>query len=137
MRAEANGRWAFALTVAAFAWGAALVVGAFVLPFYSVEREGPSGTVKTSETLIGENGLGVLLPVAVPAAVAALVWFALHRQCSRGSLSNRQVARLLIGLLAGFSFLAAASIGMYVIPVALLLAFAAGLTPKPEVRKRL
>jgi len=123
-----RGRWAFGLTLTAFAWAAALVVGAVLLPVYSVED---SGGGSSSATLVGENGLGVLLPVAFPALVAALVWYALHRKCSRGSRPAELVAWALVGVLLLGCLLAMLTIGIFVLPVALLLLLAAALTPSP------
>jgi hypothetical protein len=117
---------AFGLTVGAFGWALALVLGAVVVPVYS-GKSSAGGT--SSATLVDENGLGVLVPVAIPALVAAVVWFALHRVCSRGSGAGLYVAWSLIAVMGLFSLLAAASIGMFVLPVALLLAGAAALTP--------
>jgi hypothetical protein len=133
VRREADngrGRWAFALTVASFVWGLALVGAAFVVPVYSVEEGGGSGeAVTTTSTLVDVNGLGVLVPVALPAAIVVLVWFALHGKCSRGTSRSGGIAWVLIGFLATFCLLAAFSIGMFVVPVALLLAAAAAFTP--------
>jgi hypothetical protein len=120
-----RGRWAFGLTLTAFGYALALVVAAFVAPVYSTS----SGTGSGTETLVGENGLGVLVPVAAPAAVTALVWLALHRKCSRGSRGGAVMASVLVALLAAFCLLAALTIGVFVLPVALLLGVATTLTP--------
>jgi hypothetical protein len=114
-----RGRWAFGLTVTAFLWAVALIGAALVVPVYN-----------TSETLVAENGSGVLIAVAIPAALAAGVWLALHRRCSRGSRTASCVAWSLVALLTVFCVLALFSIGSVVAPVALLLAAAAALTPK-------
>jgi len=124
-----RGRWAFGLTVAAFAWAVALVVGAVLVPVYDVED---SSSGSSSATLVGENGLGVLLPVAFPVVVAAVVWVALHRKCSRGSRPAEVVAWVLVGVLLLGCMLAMLTIGIFVLPVAVLLAVAAVLTPLPE-----
>lgn len=107
------------------------MVAAFVLPVYgSSTASGPSGgnVDSTSSTLVAVNGLAVLAPVALPALIAAVVWFALHRKCSRGSRPGGYVAWTLIGMLIAF-LVAVASIGVFVVPVAALLAGAAALTP--------
>jgi hypothetical protein len=131
-RASARGRWAFRLTVAAFAWGAALVAGAFLLPVYgsSSATAAPGLAVPSpSSTLVGVNGLRVLVPVGLPVLTAAVIWFALYRKCSRGSRLSGCVAWALIWLLAGFAVVAIASVGIFVLPVVALLARAASLTP--------
>jgi hypothetical protein len=125
-----HGRWAFGLTLAAFVWTLGLVGAAFLAPVYSgVEASSGSAAVSTTSTLVGVNGLGVLIPVAAPALVVALVWLALHRKCSRGSSLSGGFAVGLIGLLGTFCVLAMLSIGVFVLPVVLLLACAATLTP--------
>jgi hypothetical protein len=127
-----GGRWAFGLTVLAFAWGIALLVVAFVFPMYgSSTASAPSGVSvpSASSTLVGVNGLGMLVPVGLPTLIAAVVWFALHRKCSRGSRPSSYVAWWLIWLLIAFCLVAIASIGMFVLPVAAFLAGAALLTP--------
>lgn len=126
-----RGRRALALTLLAVAWGVALIVLAVVLPVYSASETTSSGqtSAAASQTLVQVNGVGVLAPVALPALFAALVWFALHRKCSRGGRGAEYLAWTVIGLLFALSMLAAASIGMFVVPMALLLACAAMLTP--------
>jgi hypothetical protein len=119
---------AFALTLGAFGWALALVPAALLVPVYSSKSSGPGGVVESSSTLVAENGAGVLLPIALPAVLAAVVWIALHRVCSRGSVAGRYVAWGLIGLMGAFCLLAAASIGVFVLPVVVLLACAAGAT---------
>lgn len=131
-QSSARGRWAFGLAVLAFGWGIALLVAAFVVPVYSsLFTSAPSGVSvpSASTTLVQVNGLGVLVPVGLPALIAAVVWFALHRKCSRGSRPSGHVAWALIWLLIAFCLVAVASIGMFVVPAAVLLAGAAALTP--------
>lgn len=65
-----------------------------------------------------------ILVAAVPTIVTVLVCLALH-----GRRSSRYVAWGLIGLLSAFCLLGVLSIGIFVLPVALLLASAARLTP--------
>ena len=121
--------WALGLTATAFAWALALVAAAFFVPVYEGQAAGSDSSSSTSATLIGENGLGVLVPVALPALVTALVWVALHHKRSHGSRNGGYVAWALIGLLSLFCLLAMLSIGSLVLPVAVLLACAARVTP--------
>jgi hypothetical protein len=114
---SAHGRRAFVLTVLAFLWSVGLLVAAAVAPVYG------------SETLVDENGRGVLLVIAVPAFITALVWIALWRKCSRGGRVSEYFAWTCISGLGGFCVLGLASIGLLVVPVALLLARAVSLTP--------
>lgn len=134
-RQARRGKWAFGLTATAFAWAVALVIAAMSLPVYSGSRsDGGTGgittTTTTTTTLVGENGLGVLGVVVLPAVLTVLVWLALHRRCSRGSASSGWAAWGLVGLLWVFCLLAALSVGVFALPVALLLACAAALTPR-------
>jgi hypothetical protein len=126
MKAHA-GRWALGLTVGAFAWAVALIVAALAVPVYS----GVSSTGTSSSTLVDENGAACLVVVALPALTTAIAWAALHRRCSRGSRRATWLAWAMVYGLAAFAILGAASIGMFVLPVALLLGAAAALTPYP------
>lgn len=82
-----------------------------------------------TSTLVQDNGYWVLIPVAVPVLLAAVVWMALRRRRSHGSRASGYLAWSSIGLLAAFCLLAILSIGVFVIPVAVALAVAASLTP--------
>ena len=123
-------RQAFWLTIAASAWSGALLAGAFVLPVY-----GSSGTSSTgaawsgSSMLVAVNGLGVLVPIGIPLLISAFVWFALHRKCSREGSIAGYLAWTLVTVLAVGCLVAAASIGLLVVPVVLLLGRAAAITP--------
>jgi hypothetical protein len=128
------GRRAFYSTIAAFAWSVLLVVAAFTVPIYSgaesaVSSSGSIQSVATSSTLVAVNGQWVLIPIFVPAVITLLVWIALHRKCSRGSNLASFVAWALVGLLAVFCLVAAFTIGVFIVPVAALLAYATFRTP--------
>lgn len=104
------GRRAFWLTVAALAWALGLfVVGA--------------------ATLTNDNGVRILAPLAVPAVLTVLAWIALHHQGAHHSRAARRAAWIAIGLLVLFSLLTGFSIGLFVLPTAVLLIAAAALTP--------
>lgn len=106
------------------------MAAAFLVPAYSGQTSSSTGDVaKTSSTLVGQNGLWVIAPVAVPVVLALLVWFGLHRKCSRGSRLGAYLAWGSVGVLAVFGVVAAASIGLFVLPAVVLLAAAAALTP--------
>jgi hypothetical protein len=114
---SSRGRRAFVLTVLAGVWSIGLFVAALLAPVYG------------SATLVEENGSRVLLVMAVPAVISAAVWLALWRKCTRGGSVSGVVAWTSVSLLSVFCLLALASIGMLVIPVAVLLAWAASVTP--------
>ena len=98
-----------------------LLVAALLVPVYG------------SATLVDDNGPGVLLVVAVPAVISAAAWIALWRKCARGNRVSGYVAWTCVWALAGFCVLAILSIGIFVAPVAVLLASAASLTPSGPV----
>ena len=116
------GRRAVILTVLALLWSVGLLVAALVAPVYG------------SATLVDENGAQVLLVVGAPAAVSAVVWLALWRRCSRGGAVSGYVAWTCVALLSAFCVVALASIGMFVAPAAILLAWAVSLTPSGQDR---
>jgi hypothetical protein len=127
---DGRGRWAFALTVIAFAWGLALVPAALLLPVYQGATSSSSGvTTHTSATLVAVNGPWVLAIVALPAALALVAWFGLHRRCASASTHGGPLAWMAIAALALLSLPAALSVGPSMLPTVLLLAAAARLTP--------
>ena len=85
--------------------------------------------VAISTSLVGVNGLWVLIPVAVPAVLTGLAWIALHRKCSRASKQAGAVAWAIVVLLCAFCVVGAFSIGVAIAPVAALLGYAASRTP--------
>jgi hypothetical protein len=116
-----QGFWAWVLTTGACLWSFALIVAAV--------------TIRTGGgTLVQENGTWVIIPVAVPAVISVLAWFVLHHRCTRGGNWTGTTASLLTGLLAVFSVVGMASIGMFVLPVAVLLALGVQLTPDGPAR---
>jgi hypothetical protein len=129
--ASRRGRLVVRLTVTAFVWSVGLVIAAVLVPVYSGHTEtSSSGLTITTATLVEENGWWVLLPVAVPAAICVVVGAALRRKWTSGGRWSGRVAWVAIGTLAISALLAILSIGIFVVPVALLLAIAAVLTPE-------
>jgi hypothetical protein len=98
-------------------WSIGLLLVALVAPVYG------------SATLVDENGLRALLVVTVPAVITVAVWIALWRRCARGGRVSGYVAWTCVTVLAGFCVIGLASIGLFVAPVAVLLARATSLTP--------
>ena len=123
------GRRAFVLTVLAFVWSVGLLVAALVVPVYSC-----SGSCSGGGTLVGGNGLGVLLVLAMPVVLTAVVWTALWRKCSHGGRTSSCVAWLGVSVLSVLCLLAVLSIGIFVVPVAVLLACAVSSTPSGSPR---
>ena len=141
-RLRGPGGLAFGLTAAGFGWAVALIGAAFVVPVYTgggsevvTDVYNHTTTVhsfsSTSGTLVHENGLGILAPLAIPLLLAAVVWFALHRRCSRGSRKSGALAWSAIGVLTLFTLVASASVGFFFVPVLAFLIAAAAVTPVP------
>lgn len=127
------GRRAWGLTVLALAWAVALIVLALLIPVYSTQRATPpTGAIEPSSSLtfVQVNGVASLIPVAVPALFATLVWSALHYKCARGGRVGGYVAWTLIGVLFAFCVVTSPSIGGFALPVVGLLGLAARCTPK-------
>jgi hypothetical protein len=109
------GRPASVALVIAGVWGLGLVVAGFVVPMYRTMTESESGEVaRGTDTLVGANGPGVVVGLAVPFVVTVLVGCALLLRAHRGGLP---VAWTLTGLLAVLTFLSMPSIGLFIIPI--------------------
>jgi hypothetical protein len=118
---------AVALLIAAV-YGVALVVAAFTLPVYdSTSSSSSGGTSQASDTLVGENGLGVALVLGVPLLVTLAVGCALWQR-SRWALP---IAWTLTGLLAALNLLAMLSVGIFVLPVTAALVLACARSRPP------
>jgi hypothetical protein len=100
--------------VAAAVWAAGLIVAAFVAPVYESDPPG-------SDTLVDVNGTGVALVLAVPLLAVAVTAAALRR-------GHRSAAWGIVAGLAAFSLVSILSIGVFVAPVAILLAVAVART---------
>lgn len=122
--------WTVPTTIAlgvAAAYSLLLVVLATVVPVYGTESSTttlqPDGseTVEVSSggaTLVSVNGLTALLPVAVPLVVTLLVAVLLRRSAGRPAYAT---AWVLVALYGAFCVLALLSIGIFLMPVALVL----------------
>jgi hypothetical protein len=137
---KARGWAAFGLGAGAVAWSLALVAAAFTVPAYSgegcelVPGGAPSCGPLPSQTLFDVNGWWVVELLLAVAFLAAIALWALHVRCSRRSASATTAATCCIVGLAAFSFVTGFSIGLFVLPVVLLLTASARLTPPVEAR---
>jgi hypothetical protein len=118
-----RGRVAFTSSFLAVVLGAALIGGAFWLPLYN-----------DGGTLVQVNGSGVLLPVSLPFVLAVIAFAGLWARCTRGSVAGDRVAIGVVSLLGIFTLLGAMTIGMFVLPVTLLLTTAVAATPRGSTR---
>jgi hypothetical protein len=130
-----RGRVAFGLGASAVGWSLLLVASAFFFPAYQGETCGAGGCASTSSTLFAENGWWVVALLAALAAVAVAGFYALHLVCSRGSKRAGAVATSCAVVVVLFAMVSAASIGLLVLPVALLLVASAMLTPQARASK--
>lgn len=109
------GRASSIALLSAAAWGLALVVAGFLVPVYQSEDMSPSGELtQGTETLVGMNGPGVLIALALPLLATVLVAGSLLLRSRRGALP---VAWALTALLAVFNLLGMLTIGVFVVPV--------------------
>jgi len=111
-------------------WGLGLIVAGFVVPMYRTTSESTTGEVPHgSDTLVGVNGPGVVVVLAVPFVVTVLVGCALLLRAHRGALL---AAWTLTVMLAMFTLLAMMSISFFVVPVtAGLIVACAASRPQP------
>jgi len=111
-------------------WGLGLIVAGFVVPMYRTASESITGEITYgSDTLVGVNGPGVVVVLAVPFVVTVLVGCALLLRARRGALL---AAWTLTVMLAMFTLLAMMSIGFFVVPVtAGLIVACAASRPQP------
>jgi hypothetical protein len=116
----AQARWAVGLTLAALLWAFALVAYLLLWPAYS-----------SGQTIIEENGSGVLPVLLAPGVLTLVAAVGLHARCKRGSRLGSGVANVAASVLGVLGFLGAATIGLFVLPLAALLGGAIAHTPKP------
>jgi hypothetical protein len=119
------------LIVAAFTWSLAVIGAAFFLPVYA--QHSSPGALAGSDTLIGVNGLGVLIPVSLPAVMTIGIAGALWLERTRASRTAGTLATIAIVLLGGVCLIA--PIGGFVLPIPLLLFPAAVLNDSGDHRR--
>jgi hypothetical protein len=133
------GRLEWVSLAIALALGTGLVIAALLAPVYQSQSVSNSGvTTNGSATLVGVNGWGALLVAGVPLAAAVVAGYGLWRRAGRPGAGV--LAWTVTGLLACFTVVAIATIGLFVAPVtvALFIACAAhGGRPHGQVTRRL
>lgn len=120
--------WALGIAVT---WSAALIVSAFVAPWgtsvTATVEGGDQATetvVTTTSTLVGHEGLGVLIPVSIPLVFSLGCTWALLRYRRFPSRTLGRFAWVLTASMALFTVLALMSIGFFMIPVTIALVVA-------------
>lgn len=125
-------RLAANLTTAGVVYACALIPAAFFAPVYQGEISSSDGSVThTTATLVGVNGSWVVALACVPLVLALVAWVGLSLRCRRGSRFGGVLGWTVSTLLLVFALVGLASIGLFVLPVALLLLAGAALTPAP------
>ncbi|MDA8183415.1 MAG: hypothetical protein M0035_03165 [Actinomycetota bacterium] len=134
-------RTARVLLGAAALWSAGLFAAALSAPFYvgtsasssaPVSPIGASGfpatiptqVAHTSATLVQVNGFKVLAPVSLPLFSVVVVAFALWRRRKNQAPGAGWLAWAVTALLVVFALLGMLSIGLFIVPVAVLVALA-------------
>jgi hypothetical protein len=125
----------FALAFAAV-WSAVLVLAAFVLPVYGTSSASSTGDASGNEstsvtttgtaTLVGVNGLGVLLVIGFPLLITLLVGAALAAR-------RRRLGWVITGVLCFVTVILLTSIGLFVAPTTLALVVACAATERVRV----
>jgi hypothetical protein len=113
---------AFLFATAAVAWGAGFLAWALLGTAYS-----------SGEPLAHAADPVQVLLAALPLLVALVAWLLLHRSCARGASRRAATATALV--LSGFSIVSAASVGMFVAPLAILIGVAAAVVEQPPAAR--
>jgi hypothetical protein len=124
-----RGRRATQVTTAAFVWSLGLIFAALFAPVQGQAVSTSEGPTLTTLTVVQQKGAWVLIPVAVPALASLVVAAALWLRRARGSQVGGTVAWSANGVLAAFALFSIASIGVFIVPVVLLLAWATRVSP--------
>jgi hypothetical protein len=110
---------AFGVATAAVVYAAAFTAWALTAPFYS-----------SGETILEVNPeVSVRIAIAIPLLVTSTVWLLLHLACRLDATRARTAAKTVAWLLVAFAVITGFSIGLFVLPCALMLVAAATLTP--------
>jgi hypothetical protein len=121
------------LTAAALIWSLGLVVAAALVPTYGGQTVSNSnGLTLTARTAVQVHGLKAVVVVAIPVVASLVVALALYRRRADGWRYSGVVAWTTIALLALVAVLGIPSVGLFMVPVAILLALAARLVVSPE-----
>jgi uncharacterized membrane protein YhaH (DUF805 family) len=131
----ARNRWRLAvrLTAAALIWSLGLVVAAALVPTYGGQTVSNSdGLTLTARTAVQVHGLKAVIVVAVPVVMTLVVAWALYRRRLDDWRFSGPVAWTAIVVVAMVAVLGIPSVGLFMLPVAVLLALAARLVVGPQ-----
>ena len=122
------GRASAVALLGAALWGLGLVVAGFLVPVYrSTEMSSSGELTQSTETLVGVNGPGAVVVLAVPFLVTLLVASALLARSRRAALP---FAWALTALLAVFNLVGMLTVGVFVLPVTAALVVACSMSSK-------
>jgi hypothetical protein len=132
----ARNRWRLAvrLTGAAMVWSLGLVLAALLVPTYDGQTvSGSNGLTLTARTAVQVHGLKAVIVVAIPVVASGVVAWALYRRRLDGWRFSGVVAWTAIVVVALAALLGIPSVGLFMLPVAVLLAPTTRLVVSPEV----
>lgn len=109
------------LGTAALAWSAGLVLAALLWPAYSTSATSADGVTLGRATLVAVNGPRALALMAIPLLMSGVVLWAI-RVRRAGARWAGAVAWTAIGVLAIESLVGIMTIGLFILPVPVLLA---------------
>lgn len=131
----ARNRWRLAvrLTCAALIWSLGLVVVAIFVHTYGGQTVSDSnGLTLTARTAIQVHGLKAVIVVAIPVVATLVVAWALYRRRTGRSRYSGAAAWTAIVIVATVAVLGIPSVGLFMVPVVVLLVLAARLVVSPE-----
>lgn len=121
------------LTGGALTWSLGLVLAALLIPTYNGQTVSSSeGLTLTSRTAVQVHGLKAVIVVAVPVVASLIVALALYRRRTDGWRHSLGVTWTTIAILTVVALLGIPSVGLFMLPVVVLLALAARLVVTPE-----
>jgi hypothetical protein len=137
MRARtASHRWRLAvrLSVAALVWSLGLVLAGLFARVYSTSSTSDvNGVTLSGSTLVQVNGIRALVLMAVPLVASVVVAWALRARRA-GARRSTLVAWSAVAVVAAETVVGMMSIGVFILPVTVLLALAVRAAPSPGAR---
>src|SRR5262245_20645197 len=98
------------------------------MPVYSGETTTAFGTTSTTSTLVEVNGTWALVVVALPLVPVIAVFTALRSRRRHHRAGAGPVALTVLGVLGAFAFVTGFTIGVFVVPIVVLVAIACATT---------
>ncbi len=118
------------MTVAAFVWSLGLLPAALLVPVQNQTESSANGLSLTRATLVGADGVKVLIPVALPAVLTALIALTMRRRYRTGRDWSTPAAWAMVGLLGLLVVVSNVSLGAFIVPTVVLVGVALALLPR-------